>query len=92
MFLPSGDQTGCVASVETEVSLRASPPSEGMTQTWKSPPRFDSKAIHWLSGDQVGCRSCLGEPVSRRGVPPSAGTSQMSLSVLFAALSTSVAT
>ena len=33
MLLPSGDHTGCAASVEIVVSLCASPPSAGITHT-----------------------------------------------------------
>jgi RNA polymerase sigma factor (sigma-70 family) len=89
---PSGDQTGCVASVAIVVSLCASPPSTGITYTWKSPPRFDSNAIHLLSGDQVGCRSCLGEEVNCRGSPPFVGTSHRSEFDRFSGWSTSVTT
>src|SRR5262249_21861822 len=85
---PSGDHRALFASVEMVVSCLASPPCRSMTQSWKSPDRFDSKRIFEPSGLQRGWRSFFSVLVSWRGAPPSDGASQMVEAVLLASRST----
>jgi len=90
--LPSGAQTGWLASVEIVVSWRGSPPSRASAQIWVEPERSDSNAIHLPSADQCGARSCRGDWVSWRGSPPFTGTIHNDEVVLFSALIGSVTT
>ena len=80
IFVPSGDQAASPTSSLISVRHCASPPSIGITYSWRrafSSPRFATKAIRSPSGDQRGCASFL-PPVSRRGgAEPSVGASQI---------------
>ena len=82
MRLPSGDQTGPLAPVSSEVSGHASPPSaSGRIQIWPRPSsRLVVKAMLRPSGDQTGePRLALEVHVTRRGAPePSVAAIQRS--------------
>jgi hypothetical protein len=75
----SGDHASCETSSPPSVSLRASPPSDGITYSCcgalppSCPSRLEVNASHFPSGDQRGAASLRSPQVSRRGGAPPSG-------------------
>ena len=77
-MLPSGDQSGWVSSVGSDVSWMAVPPPDGISQISLFPAEWDPKTMVLPSGDHSGALSPRGSLKSRAAVPPVDGISQIS--------------
>src|SRR5512138_1660824 len=83
----SGDQTACVAPVESLDTCWGSLPCGVVTQICVTPERADSKATHLPSGDQTALRLLAVSLSSGRAVPPAVGMIQRCMLFLLAAMS-----
>src|SRR5207249_2300464 len=83
-------QTTPSASVEIEVSCRASPPFRGRIQICDLPLRVETKASDCPSGDQRGWLSDPSPCVNWRASPPALAISQRCVAFLSASRSTEV--
>jgi hypothetical protein len=78
MNRPSGDHTASATPIWKSVSCRGSPPSTGITKSWVSPARSDSKIKRLPSGEKVGLESWCRPWVICRGLLPCAPIIQIS--------------